>query len=135
MKKEFRAWSYKHNIYLYCFTITMTGKVAVQEPGDDYPSIMEKAALEQYVGQKDIKSKKIFEGHICKVHIFIEEFGESMGVIEGEREFIAEIKMSEYGMVLKEGKEETPVAHYSGIHEESFEIIGNIHENRDLLKG
>lgn len=96
------------------------------------------AVLMQCTGIKDKNGKLIYEGDICKIHIFTQELGENMGVTEGEKEFIAEIIISEHGegVVLKRKNMEDsgPIWAYYGMHEESFEIIGNIHENSELLK-
>ena len=92
----------------------------------------------QYTGLNDKNNKPIFEGDICKVHIFTQELGENLGVTEGEKEFIAEIKISDKGegVILDNGKEEDsgPIWSYGGMHEESFEVIGNVHEHPELLK-
>jgi len=89
----------------------------------------------QFAGLHDRNGKEVYEGDICKVHIFIQELGENMGVIEGEKEFVAKITFDSSGVNLigKNELESGPIWAYGGFHEESLEVIGNIYENPELL--
>jgi len=90
--------------------------------------------FEQYTGLTDKNGKEIYEGDLCNCHIFTQELGENMGVREGEREFLCEINFGTEGVTLKTNNEDSgPIWAYDGFHEESLEIIGNIHENPALL--
>jgi uncharacterized phage protein (TIGR01671 family) len=93
--------------------------------------------LMQYTGLKDKNGKEIYEGDILKVHIFTQELGESLGVREGEKEFKAEICYQEMGLWLQGNTEDECgyILWFDGMHEESFEVIGNIyeHELNELL--
>lgn len=92
----------------------------------------------QFTGLLDKNKKKIWEGDICNVHIFTQELGENLGVREGEREFVAQIKIGKCGegVLLDNGTEidSGPLWAYCGFHEESLEIIGSIHDNPELLE-
>ncbi len=95
-----------------------------------------KADLMQYTGLKDKNGKEIYEGDIVRIHKFTQELGENMGVIEGEKEFLAKIEFSMYGGIYLNSRENDscPLWEYeNGFHEESIEVIGNIHENPELL--
>lgn len=89
----------------------------------------------QFTGLKDKHGKDIYEGDILKVHIFTQELGEGLGVREGEKEFNAEICFQEMGLWLQGDTEEESayILWIDGLHEESFEIIGNIFENPSLI--
>lgn len=108
--------------------------------------------LLQCTSIKDRKGGIVYEGDIVKFHYFYETLGEGLGVMEAERELIGVIKMDEFGWVLSriEGKHWSEYTGYDdsegsanfiqlysmnegSIHEESFEIIGNIYENPELL--
>jgi hypothetical protein len=86
---------------------------------------------DQYLGIKDNKGVEVYNGDIVSVHKFCEVLGENMGVSEGEKEFTATIEFSPFGGVWLESGDENsgPLWEYEvGFHEESLEVIGNIHE-------
>ena len=84
----------------------------------------------QFTGLHDKNGKEIYEGDIVKFHRFVQELGDGLGITEGEREIICEISFCESGVML----DDVPFFSVGGIHEESFEVIGNIYENRYLLE-
>ncbi len=97
-------------------------------------------SLMRFTGMQDVNNKDIYDGDILRVHKFIEVLGENYGVSEGELEFIAEVQCHDIGVYLATNKiayDDVTYSDYvvcmSGLHEESFEIIGNIYENKDLL--
>lgn len=110
--------------------------------------------LMQYTGIKDKNGKDIYEGDILKFHYFFGILGPNMGVAESEHELTGIIEFEELGLGLRAIKGEhwkgytgyadgecdsSVLALYAmnegAIHEESFEIIGNIHDNPELLQG
>lgn len=104
--------------------------------------------LMEYAGRKDKNGKEIFEGDIIKLHQFLfdgnEYEKELIGVIAYDED------MTSFGLtnVLNTdlsaycGYEESddfkewffPLCLFVGLHEESFEIIGNKHDNPKLLE-
>jgi hypothetical protein len=85
----------------------------------------------------EVNEKEVYSGDICKVHVFTQELGENMGVMEGEKEFIAEICFSHDIGISFKGKDDNdsgPIWAYGGFHEESIEKIGNKFDNPDLIK-
>jgi uncharacterized phage protein (TIGR01671 family) len=94
-----------------------------------------------YTGMTDSNGIEIYEGDILKVHKFIEVLGDNMGVSEGELEFIAEVQYLDVGIFLNTTKIAYDDITYSdfivcmeGLHEESFEVIGNKFEHDYLLR-
>ena len=105
----------------------------------------------QYTGLKDKNGKEIYEGDIVKFHYFFLGGGEE-GVWESEHQAIGVLTWGLYGWAVSsirgehwqgytgydagEGESnilELMMMNESSIHEESFEIIGNIYENPELL--
>ena len=93
-------------------------------------------SIGEYTGLHDKNGKRVFEGDIVKIHQFLFDGNEY------EHETKGAIKWGEYGWLLsqiegeavnkymgyKNGEGETYFINFYGLHEESFEVIGNIHE-------
>ena len=134
---KFRAWSKKNNgwVYVFCVnaddTVSFMNADALWETDDNKDLI-----IEQYTGLKDKNGKEIYEGDIVNCHYFYESLGEHLGVCESEKVITGEIAMQELGLWIETNTEEDSgyLVWFNGLHEESFEIIGNIHENPELLK-
>ncbi|MBU8901220.1 MAG: YopX family protein, partial [Victivallales bacterium] len=88
----------------------------------------------------DKNENEMFAGDIIKLHQFLFDGNEI------EEESIAEVTWGEDGFCLKliksnfikgyigNDNHELAVTGFFGLHEESFEIIGNIYENPELLE-
>lgn len=101
----------------------------------------------QYIGVDDKNGKEIYEGDIVRIHQFL------FDGCEYEKEIIVSIEYMEdmacFGANLLQAEEirrymgyaywykekvVIPLCNFYGLHEESFEVIGNVYENVDLLK-
>lgn len=122
---------------------------------DDYECYMAPVRPESvgmWTGLKDKNGKEIYEGDIIKFHYFYQSLGENLGVQESEHELIGVVKWGAFGWSVsaikgqhwegytgyKSGEGESNIVdlysmNESSIHEESFEVIGNIHDHPHLL--
>lgn len=119
-----------------------------QEPTIDKFSVYADT-VGQYIGVNDKNGKEIYEGDVVKIHQFL------FDGCEYEKEIIVSIEYMEemacFGANLLQAKEireymgynnemdkkekvVVPLCELYGLHEESFEVIGNVYENADLLK-
>jgi len=96
----------------------------------------------QYTGSKDKNGVKIFEGDVVNMHQFLFDGSEHETAITGV------IKQGDYGWTLsriknkevndymgyENGEGETYLVDFYGLHDESFEVIGNEWDNPELLE-
>lgn len=98
---------------------------------------VDRKTVGQYTGIKDINGTKIFEGDIVKMHVFFTNFDtNSFGAFEDEYELIGVVKSNELGPYLKVKDKQVPyyfINHIECLGEE-LEVLGNIHENKELLE-
>ena len=114
---KFRAWLYPYKRMIYEFNLLQKqGGFHLWLPGEEYlPGSFE---LMEYTGLHDKNDKEIYEGDILRFDL------SEMGYIElGFIEFID----SGFWMKSPNGQIHLPT-------QERREVIGNIHENPELLK-
>ena len=82
--------------------------------------------LMQFTGLIDKNEKEIYEGDIVKCHYFY---------YESEKEVVGEISFKDMGLWIETDNEDDSghLLWITGLHEESFEVIGNIYENPELI--
>lgn len=116
-------------------------------PGDVFHWLREGQPLHimQFTGILDMVGKEIYEGDVVKFHYFFFN-----GSSEAERELIGVVEWGDFGWSIRNIKGSHWVEHtgyesgegsahiielgvMGGIHEESFEVLGNKFENLDLL--
>ncbi|WP_137906087.1 YopX family protein [Chryseobacterium sp. 2VB] len=140
---KFRGQRVDNKKWVYGFVVkhSYLKKYFIYEMLDNTGALVSEVIPEtvsQYTGLKDKNGVEIYEGDIVNFHIFTQELGVNYGVSEGEKEFKGYICFEELGLAFKQSEEDEEwfyLVYSPGmIHEESFEVIGNIHSNPELLK-
>ncbi|MDM1299941.1 hypothetical protein HXZ94_15710 [Empedobacter falsenii] len=95
----------------------------------DYSEEVKPESIGKFSGLLDKNGNKIFEGDRVNFHYFYQAFVNG-GAYESEKEIEGIVEIKELGLFLKcENEDEGGYLLFYQLHEESFEIIGNIHEN------
>ena len=105
-----------------------------------------------FTGLLDKGGKEIYENDLVKFHYFFQSLGENFGVQESEHELTGVVKWGAFGWGIsaikgehwkgytgyEDGEGESSfmdlmAMNESGVHEESFEIIGNLYQTPELI--
>lgn len=124
---KFRFWDKRYKKYVEPYAICLDGRaIVVNKPCNDLETLdSERAIIEQYTGLKDKNGKEIYEGDIVR-------YGRHLSGIIPPESLTAVVKWWS-------GEEEYyPCCTSSGFSlpfsEDGYEVIGNIHENPELLE-
>lgn len=118
---KFRAWDIENNRWfmkdMFGFSITSDGtRLKYSHPaghGDYHGSkLVESVVLEQYTGLKDHEGNEIWEGDVLQ---------------DTEEYSIAEVTQDKTGAWVWDGEHVVDFIHM-------LKVIGNVHEDKDLLK-
>lgn len=118
---KFRIWDNSHNEFirpdygLIGFCYPLDGRIAVLTPNSD---MIEDCVIEQYTGLKDKNGKEIYEGDIVEYDWYI--IGDKPAYRVKEQVLFDDMGARVGGDRIR---------NCSGV-----EVIGNIHENADLLE-
>ena len=103
-----------------CYGSSVDLNNALKNGGDEDDGIINPSIFMQYTGLKDKKGKEIYEGDIILEDQFVEWINKEDARFDQEYGCYG-IQNGKYNLIA-----------YS--EDEDFEVIGNIYENRDLLK-
>ena len=91
--------------------------------------------------------KEIFEGDVVELHHFTENYSETGGFYEGEESLVGVVRygytddeIKYFGKVypprwfIENRYRELVFSDLSGLHEESFKVIGDVYRNPELLE-
>lgn len=141
---KFRAWDKENREMLEVHGISFdvqgiwTNEM-IDDESDGNFIFLSDIELSQSTGLRDKNGVEIFEGDIVNIHEFI-DVGGIEGYEEGEREMIGIVR---YGGIFNspipewylENSDDYISFSYMDLHDESFEVLGNIYEHPHLLEG
>ena len=95
-----------------------------------YPS-----TIGQYTGLTDKNGVKIFEGDVVRMHYFFENYHPvTLGAFEDESEIICKFSITPLGVYFESANMTGYLCDYLEDPEEELEVIGNAHDNPELLE-
>lgn len=131
MKREikFRGWNAKNKKWLYGYYLVDNAVHFIVNERTPWRHLIETDnilvdpdTVGQFTGLKNTNGKEIYEGDILSI---------------SELSFYSTVKWSDRAMAFCVYKDETsaPMSWFSNYSHGEIEIIGNIHDNPELLKG
>ena len=139
MKKQFRAWDtvsrkmYEpseiqiHFVSDGSYWVERSYNYGEQDNGFEMLGDDKKVKLLQYTGLQDKNGKEIYEGHVVRC-------GERLGLggllrqVQGDVQYLTNVASFGIEIPWEDGSVTWQMDHYT-----DFEVIGNIHENPELL--
>ena len=135
MIPKFRAWDKRFSEFVEDFFVSEDGKIYKKSTDTGYgiaisKETSDKVILMQSTGILDKNSQEIFEGDIVRTTRFLGRADEIGGFYEYEKDYVGVVKVLEESWVIDTGS----VAVRLWSETDENEIIGNVHENQELLE-
>ena len=123
---KFRAWDRfaKEMVFAKTIDFGTNGAECIVDSDGINGDVGGEWDLEQYTGLHDKNGKEIYEGEIVKLHVVILSPDDKVGFIEYRPEF---------GYCINFGKSIARQEYWAANDKHTIEVIGNIHENKELL--
>ncbi|KID42958.1 hypothetical protein LbDm2_2190 [Levilactobacillus brevis] len=86
----------------------------------------DKYIVEQSTGLKDANGKEIYEGDIVRMHVVLLSPDDKVGYVEYHKKY-------GYSLIMKDRR--CRQEYWAADDKATYEVIGNIHENPELLEG
>lgn len=128
---KFRAWNGDAMEY-GGFYIHATGKI---RPETNLTRVKEGSHVMQFTGLHDRNGKEIYESDIVKVYFTDYFSNECFTVDDGDVETIFKMKFVDGGWTLETSDGCRAWAYDPCLLDYDIEVIGNIHENPELMEG
>lgn len=128
---KFRAWSKDGGKFYYDAEETYDGLVGANHTS--FGTLLEdnNYIVEQYTGLKDKNGREIYEGDIVRATYFEAHYRALK--VGKKRKITGKIIYGSACFFIESISDETPLLQVGG--SENIEVIGNIHENPELLGG
>lgn len=120
---KFRAYDYDNKCFEYDVQDTYD-----EEIGSSFLNILEedRFAVEQYTGIKDMNGVEVYEGDVIKFHVVILSPDDKVGYVTYYPEYGYSIMLS-HGSLLRQ-------EYWASGDKHTIEVVGNIHEDKELLQ-
>lgn len=141
MIPKFRARDQRGNWHIGLLTFMFGQYAIVNESDENTVYLIDKETVGQSTGFKDDNGVEIFEGDVANIHWFYTDYDpETLGAIENEATAEKVVITKEFGNLgfwWNSGDDWVDLATLAitvQLHEESFELLGNVHENPELFE-
>ena len=145
---KFRGWNNKHNKWLYGYYANSQGfSIIIEENYEERTLedvLVNKKTVGQYTGLKDKNGKEIYEGDILRFQVpdgtirhFVIEWADEDRILRPLSDFVPDsnpIRISGWCFNWN-GYRLYPTVIDGVPDNEVMEVVGNIHDNPELLKG
>ena len=152
MIPKFRAWHGELNMMFEVKSLVFTLNLAtIASENDLVPSrtcSFDDIILMQSTGLFDVNGNEIFEGDVVELHRFTENYSKTFGFYEGEETLVGAViygytvddikyfgKVYPQRWLFENRYRKLDFSVLSGLHEESFKVIGDIYQNPELVEG